>query len=563
VNFSATRTWLTKFGKRTGFRYYNCTSVKRSDTGLDPVMRTKFENFVLGLVALKAKNHGSEKDAEYGNFVLSQIANLDESPFAFVNAKNLKTWARKGGKTVAVHVPGTATVLKRFCTVIGCIVADPEVKQPKLYLIFKGRGGIPPKEIDELNRAAGPNIVYGWQDSAWTDSMVLVDWYTKVWEPYVKDQTELGDKNDSKKFLLLLDNLRAHKDATFVDVHLKDKSNTVAWFLPENQTESAQPLDQGYFSVLKHYYSLSMENWLKTPANLDKWEGVNGSKFSTQERRVYILEWIRGAIDAMQQEQVKDPKKYCYSYFLKCGILATLTGKFDEEIKPQSFPNFRLPRERLDASTGEVNAPHTNDADEEDNDNDAQSEAESEYAEPEDETDRMAFRQERVFDFQYCLNSFPEMMSDEADKKKRKKAKWTRLTREDVLFSEIAASKKRKRVLSVDEQSRMTTWFEGRYIARLHNEEGWVHGIVTKMYPAPLKRGAGKGCNSTIAFQSGQHEGEGDRFVLLNMDLYDETGDITLDSGAWCVVEPFFHESAQLVGEGPEEVEYDLGNQSE
>jgi len=93
VNFSATRTWLTKFGKRTGFRYYNCTSVKRSDTGLDPVMRTKFENFVLGLVALKAKNHGSEKDAEYGNFVLSQIANLDESPFAFVNAKNLKTWA--------------------------------------------------------------------------------------------------------------------------------------------------------------------------------------------------------------------------------------------------------------------------------------------------------------------------------------------------------------------------------------------------------------------------------------------------------------------------------------
>lgn len=386
-----------------------------------------------------------------------------------------------------------------------------------------------------------PLFTIGWHDSAWTNAEVLGNWLDNVWKPYT-----VSNGQNSKEFLLLHDNLKAHKDASYLE-HLKSL-NTTAWFLPANQTESAQPLDQGYFAVLKHYYSLAMEEWLTVQTNVDRWEGIEQEKFSAQDRRIQILKWIRVAKSKMAEKQKKDPKLYCYNYFLKCGILATLTGELDDNIKPQSYPNFRVPRERLNLETGEIDeAPRVvNDDGDDHSDNDAESDAESEYAEPEDMIKRHELRSKRVFDFADCIGALPKLTSNEKVASHRKSAKWSSLTLEELKASENLATLKKPALPAIDDQGRMTSWFQQRYIARLHNEEGWVVGVITKMYPAPLKRGSGKGCNCTISFKSGQHEGEGERYVLLKLDQYNDTKELTLDSGAWCVVTPTFPETAEL-----------------
>ena len=532
INFTATRSWLTKFAKRQNFRHYQCTSTKRTDYGLDPEMRTKFENFVLGLIAQKSKDGGSDRDQKLGKYDLSQLGNVDESPWSFVHQKNLSTWARRGGKQVCVHVPGGASVLKRFCTIIGCIVPDPDTAQPKLYVIFKGTGkGISESEKEDMRRAAGPSIVFGWQENAWTNATIMKDWYETIWKPYVESH-ELG-----KEYLLLHDNLKAHKD----EVYLASlaESNTIAWFLPPNMTESAQPLDQGFFAVLKLFYSRVMETWLQNPGHLDKWEGAK--PFSSCERRLLILEWISQAVSEMQAEQLKDPKKYCYNYFLKCGCLVTLNGDDDNLIDPQSFPNFRVPRERLNGAV--IVEPPTGllPGDECFDDDDAVSDTESLFEEPEDLKEREAFRKERLTDVNECFESLPEVLSQD-----KKKAKWVRMSKEEVLSSELPARKKRNAIPAIDEQGRLTEWFTGHRIFRLHNEEGWVHAILEKNYLDGLKRGVDKGCNFAASFQSGQFEGEQPRFILLSMDNYDDTGNLTLDAGAWCVVIPQFTENAIL-----------------
>ena len=304
---------------------------------------------------------------------------------------------------------------------------------------------------------------------------------------------------------------------------------------------------------MKYFYSLAMEEWLKNPDNLDKWEGATGTKFTAQERRVCILNWIRGAMNQMSEEQKKDPKKYCYSYFLRCGILATLTGQLDDEIKPQSFPNFRLPRERLNAHTGEVLAaaappPLAND-DDGDDDNDDRSVTESEYAEPSNAEERDALRRERVFDFDYCKKQLPVIQSNEKRVKDRKTAVWSILTREEVLASATPATSKKAAVPAIDNQGRLSTWFENHWIIRMHNEEGWVFGMITKINPNGVwQRGHAKGCNSTIAFQSGQYEGEGERCVLLNLEQYNTSKDITAEAGSWCIAVSTFPESAEING---------------
>ena len=165
-----------------------------------------------------------------------------------------------------------------------------------------------------------------WQKKAWADRSFSVEWFEKVWAPFVKaNYTNTNGKIEEN--VLFLDNLSCQIWSGFRD--LLKTVGTCPIYFPPNMTDMLQPIDAGPGRSLKYFYNLAQEDWLLEPINNDRWSS-GLPKFSASERRILSTHWLGKAVREWK-------KKSFQTYFRKTGCLITLDKSGDELIRPEKL----------------------------------------------------------------------------------------------------------------------------------------------------------------------------------------------------------------------------------
>jgi len=156
-------------------------------------------------------------DEKWGRFIPRQRLNVDQSPLPFaVTTKRTYKHMEKGGQQ---HNP------KRQCTFRICF--RPTGDQPKLGIIFRGTG----KWISEDEKKAyQPDIDVYFQENAWADTKVSVEWVEKTLTEAVR-----GDD----RFVLFCNNLTGQtwfKEAVA-------KLGGIVWYRLPGATDLWQPVE--------------------------------------------------------------------------------------------------------------------------------------------------------------------------------------------------------------------------------------------------------------------------------------------------------------------------------
>ena len=94
-------------------------------------------------------------------------------------------------------------------------------------------------------------LIVLWQDKAWVDRPVAVEWAQDVIAPFVEAERKAGVANSSTRYLLFQDNLDSQKQPDYIEC-LKD-SGVDDHKLPPNETDQVQPIDRGLGRQVKIY----------------------------------------------------------------------------------------------------------------------------------------------------------------------------------------------------------------------------------------------------------------------------------------------------------------------
>lgn len=150
-----------------------------------------------------------------GQFRLSTIANMDQTPLEFdFNAKG-KTYDNTGAKTVWAKSTGSG-MEKRQCTVQHTIYADG-VFRTKTVIIFRGTG----KRVSQGEKKQwDPRVYVTWQEKAWADESVTLEWARFVYRGFEREPR-----------LLVMDAHRAQKTES-VRNYLRNECNTIIALVP-------------------------------------------------------------------------------------------------------------------------------------------------------------------------------------------------------------------------------------------------------------------------------------------------------------------------------------------
>lgn len=208
---------------------------------------------------------------KYGRYPPWCRLNVDQVPLPFVNDME-ETYAELGATRVTINQLGPA-LSKRQAT--GQVCFRPAVPPPsgctssearRLYaahlqeqpapcILFRGKGN-----ISDVERAAYPDgLVVLWQDKAWVDRPVAVDWVEDVIGPFIKAERRAGVADEATCYLLFQDNLDSQKQPEYlaalkrwaVDDHK----------LPPNETDQVQPIDRGLGRHIKIYMGQQVIEW--------------------------------------------------------------------------------------------------------------------------------------------------------------------------------------------------------------------------------------------------------------------------------------------------------------
>lgn len=281
---------------------------------------------------------------KYGRYPPWCRLNVDQVPLPFVNDMET-TYEQCGAKRVTINQLGPA-LGKRQATGQLCFrpyvppaqycTNDEARKHYKAYLmeqpapciVFRGKENI---TEDELN-AYPDGLVVLWQDKAWIDRPLAVEWAEDVIEPFMAAERKAGVADAATRYLLFQDNLDAQKQPEYlkklsacgVDDHK----------LPPNETDQVQPIDRGLGRQVKIYLGQYMDEWLEDDDNLTKWED-NG--LTAKDRRILLATWYYKAVHKALEGDAKR------KYFEHAGALLTADGTDDDLIKLEGTPaNYKL-----------------------------------------------------------------------------------------------------------------------------------------------------------------------------------------------------------------------------
>ena len=277
---------------------------------------------------------------KYGRYPPWCRLNVDQVPLPFVNDME-QTYADLGSTRVTINQLGPS-LSKRQCTGQVCFrpavpppsgCTDSEARrlydkylqeQPAPCILFRGKGN-----ISELEQAAYPDgLVVLWQDKAWVDRPIAVEWVEQVIEPFIKAERRAGVADDATRYLLLQDNLDSQKQPEYIN--LLKKWAVDDHKLPPNETDQVQPIDRGLGRHIKIYIGQQMDEWMDVDENLDKWES---NSLTASDRRILLANWYFKATNKALEGEAKR------KYFEHAGGLITADGTDDDLIKLEGTPS--------------------------------------------------------------------------------------------------------------------------------------------------------------------------------------------------------------------------------
>ena len=249
---------VASFNRKYNIKLRKVQRKKRVDkTNFGPKMMKWHCTLREGLI--KSGCSRPEYDQKWGRFPPSQRLNVDQIPLPFAinrtttyeddipkeNRKDHKVWVANPGSGLE----------KRQCPLQ--LAFSPVHDSIKLAIIFRGKG----KRIseDEINAYHKSIDVY-WQENAWADTKVCVDWARKTLAPAMKGS---GD------YILFCDNLVGQTAASFQEE--VRKSGGIVWYEVKDATDIWQPVDAGMGQILKVLTFHEQQDWLEFDDNLDIW----------------------------------------------------------------------------------------------------------------------------------------------------------------------------------------------------------------------------------------------------------------------------------------------------
>ena len=276
---------------------------------------------------------------KYGRYPPWCRLNVDQVPLPFVNDME-QTYEVRGAKRVIINQLGPALSKRQATGQVcfrpavpprsGCTNSEARrlydkylLEQPAPCIIFRGKGN-----ISEVERAAYPQgLVVLWQDKAWVDRPLAVEWVEDGIKPFIEAERRAGVAMRWTRYLLFQDNLDSQKQPEYIDL-LKE------WCvddhkLPPNETDQVQPIDRGFGRQIKIYLGQYMDEWLDYDDNLERWED---NSFTASDRRVLLGTWYYKACNKALQGEAKR------KYFEHAGALLTADGTDDYLIKLEGTP---------------------------------------------------------------------------------------------------------------------------------------------------------------------------------------------------------------------------------
>ena len=263
-------------------------------------------------------------DPKWGRFKPYQRFNVDQSPLPFVIEKK-STYEELPDKNesrqhkVWISQPG-AGLEKRQCSLQ--IVFRPEGQQPRIAIVFRGKGFI----TEDERQAYHKDVDVYFQTNAWVDTAISVEWVNR---------TLAKCTGGSERFVLYCDNLPGQCADDFKEAVAA--IGGVVWFVPPNTTDITQPVDAGYAQMLKVKVNQAQQKWLEDEDNADRWFNMD-QRFSAKERRILIAHWVGEAYqDLCKNDNLR------WRTFEKTGCLMTADGSGDELITPEGLDNYQVP----------------------------------------------------------------------------------------------------------------------------------------------------------------------------------------------------------------------------
>ena len=160
------------------------------------------------------------------------------------------------------------------------------------------------------------------QENAWVDTKVAVDWVKKTLKPAIEHL---------KRFVSFGDNLTGQVHDNFKE-SISDCS-CVVWYGLPNATGLWQPVDTGYTKILKTLMEQEYQKWLDDEEHADRWYG-NEEPYSAKERRIFITHWAGVAYTKLCGNEFDDFRK---NLSLKTGCLISADGSNDDKIAPEGL----------------------------------------------------------------------------------------------------------------------------------------------------------------------------------------------------------------------------------
>ena len=248
-----------------------------------------------------------------GRFKLNTIANVDQTPLPFTFT-NGSTYESKGASTVWVQ-GGNSGLDKRQCTVQLTLFADG-IPRVKPLVIFRGTG----KRItfqEKLKYDKRVSVCF--QENAWCDKSVMIQWVRHHWKPRVEGPT-----------MLLLDQHKAQKTPS-IESLLSSECNT-AVLIPPGCTSLVQPLDVVFNAPFKH-----LVDDLATAHMQENLDGYVHGSFSTKQQRILLTAWIGEA-----WEETCSNRDMVIRGFRKCGISLPIDESEDDDINIKGIENYQV-----------------------------------------------------------------------------------------------------------------------------------------------------------------------------------------------------------------------------
>ena len=124
--------------------------------------------------------------------------NVDSIPFNLEQTRQ-RSFAQQGDNHVQVSGPDSGD--KRFGTIHMIIHGGQVFQNPKLAMIFRGKGNF----LDKERASYHPQIVALAQEKAWLDDESQMSWYEELWKPFAEEYINKDDH------LVFADNLHTQK----------------------------------------------------------------------------------------------------------------------------------------------------------------------------------------------------------------------------------------------------------------------------------------------------------------------------------------------------------------